>query len=153
MPHAPELFSIPVPGYTELAAGWIGMIPPKTSHHSKRIVRMGKFSRLADSPELKTARSIWFAALQPFAPPAPLEGPLHLSLVFTWPWRKSDRPKGAVRIPYPSRPDCDNLAKTVADTMAALCFFRDDAQIVHLTVSKYLGEKPGLDFSIGRLSE
>lgn len=27
-------------------------IPPRTSHHAKRIVRVGAFSRLADKPEL-----------------------------------------------------------------------------------------------------
>lgn len=147
MSYSPELFE-PEP----LIHGRVDMVPPKTSHHNKKIVRMGKFSRLADSPELKSARATWFAALQPFQPAAPLEGAVRLELAFTWPWRKSDRRGVTDRIPYPSRPDCDNLAKTVADCMASLCFFRDDAQVVDLHVSKWLGEHPGLEFSVWRLA-
>lgn len=148
-PHSPELYPAP-----PIVAGFCDLIPPKTSHHRKKIVRFGKYSRLADSPELTSARATWIGVLAPFRPPAPIEGALRLELCFVWPWRKSDAKQAAAtdRIPYPSRPDADNLAKTVADVMATLGYFRDDAQVVELYVCKHLGAKPGLAFGVWSVS-
>jgi Holliday junction resolvase RusA-like endonuclease len=44
------------------------------------------------------------------------------------------------------KPDCDNLAKAVLDCITQLgCFWRDDSQVVHLTISKeYTLPPPGL---------
>jgi hypothetical protein len=35
----------------------LACVPPRVTHHSKRIVRVGRFSRLADTPELKAAHA------------------------------------------------------------------------------------------------
>ena len=39
-------------------------------------------------------------------------------------------------IPKTTKPDCDNLSKTITDIMTTLQFFGDDAQIAELWVSK-----------------
>lgn len=145
MPHAPELYPT---ASRRIVQGRLDIVPPKTSHHAKRIVRFGRFTKLADKPELTTARNTWQTALGPFRPETPLDGPLSLVLELTWPWRKSDskRTRLAGQIPCDVKPDCDNVAKTIADVMVLLGFLRADQQIVSLIVTKWIGAVPGMRF-------
>jgi Holliday junction resolvase RusA-like endonuclease len=46
-----------------------------------------------------------------------------------------------------TRPDCDNYAKSTLDALNGICWL-DDAQIVHLTVSKHYSEKPRVEIDI-----
>lgn len=121
-------------------------VPPSSSHHAKRIVRVGRFSRLADKPELLKAKEMIDGLLVPYRPLRPLVGPLTLTLEFTWPWRASESLKTRARrlIPREARPDCTNIAKTCEDRLAALRFMNDDAQVVELVVRKFFGDHPGI---------
>lgn len=129
---------------------FLDCVPPTASHHSKRIVRIGKFSRLADTPNLVAAKEMIDTLLLAHRPPAPLTGALTLTLEFTWPWRSADsqRVRGLGRIPRHTRPDCSNLAKTTEDRLVALRFLEDDGQVVRLVVEKWFGERPGIGVSI-----
>lgn len=49
---------------------FLPIVPPKTTHHSKKIVRIGKFHKLADKPELTEVISDYMSLLQPYAPPS-----------------------------------------------------------------------------------
>ena len=124
----------------------LACIPPTASHHSKKIVRVGKFSRLADTDRLVAAKETIDVLLKDHRPPAPLAGPLSLLLEFTWPWRSSDskRARSLGRIPRDTRPDCSNLAKTTEDRLVALRFLEDDGQVVELTVRKFISSQPGI---------
>jgi Holliday junction resolvase RusA-like endonuclease len=126
------------------------LVPPKTTHHAKRIARMGRFSKLVDRPELTSARETWISVLRPFAPSTPLVGPIRAELSLTWPFRKGDgmkvRAKG--HIPCDVKPDCDNMAKVIFDVMALLGYFTNDAQIYWLSVSKWFSAKPGVSFTL-----
>lgn len=52
---------------------------------------------------------------------------------------------GAIR---PTRkPDCDNVAKVIADALNGLAY-RDDSQIVRMLVEKWFGEEPRVDVVI-----
>lgn len=130
---------------------FLDCVPPKTSHHAKRIVRFGRFSKLADKPELTAARGDLLTLLQPHQPAAPMDGPLMLRLIFTWPWRASDskRVRGAgLPIWYDTGPDLDNLAKTFIDCMARLAFFPNDSRIASLHLAKFIGDRPGVDVDL-----
>ena len=50
---------------------FLPIVPPKTTHHSKKIVRIGKFHKLADKPELTEVISDYMSLLQPYAPLVP----------------------------------------------------------------------------------
>ena len=128
----------------------LACIPPKTSHHAKRIVRVGQWSRLADKPELVSAKATLDALLLPHQPSAPLTGPLRLELVFTWPWRASEskRVRALGHAPMTSRPDADNCSKTITDRLMALRFIEDDAAIVDLHVQKWWGPSPGIQVTV-----
>jgi Holliday junction resolvase RusA-like endonuclease len=125
-------------------------VPPTTSHHHKRIVKMGRFARLADRPELQAAKHTLDALLQPFRPPAPLTGPLSLSLRYEWPWRASETKaaRAAGRQPRTTKPDLDNLAKTITDRLVCQRFIADDQLIVRLVLEKWWGDTPGIHVHI-----
>lgn len=121
-------------------------VPPTASHHVKRIVRVGHFTRLADKPELVKAKEMIDGLLVPHRPRMPLQGPLTLTLEFTWPWRAGDSLKTRARrlIPRDVNPDCSNLAKTTEDRLAKLRFLENDSQVVELVVRKFFGDHPGI---------
>lgn len=87
-------------------------------------------------------------AAMPNKPDAPFDGPVGVSLAFTFARPKSHLLRGAVRETAPkchtSKPDADNLAKAVLDALTALgAFWRDDSQVSRLTVSKHYGPTAG----------
>lgn len=121
-------------------------VPPRVNHQRKRIVRVGPWTRLADAPELVAAKQTLETLLLPHQPPSPFDGPVALSLEFTWPWLASDskRTRALGRVPHTSRPDCSNVAKTLEDRLVVLRFLEDDSQVVDLRVRKWRGETPGI---------
>ena len=125
-------------------------IPPKVSHHAKRIVRVAGFSRLADKPELQQARAMLDSLLLPHQPDAPLTGPVVLSLAFTWLWLKADtkRTRARGRVPHDRKPDGSNILKTIEDRLVALRFIEDDARVVDVRVQKWRGDAPGISVRI-----
>lgn len=125
-------------------------IPPKTSHHAKKIVRIGGFSRLADKPELTVARQTIDALLLPHQIPTPVAAPYRVALTFTWPWLAGHprRFRAAGRQPMTSKPDLDNVSKSLCDRLVALRFIEDDRQIVDLRVRKFWGAVPGVAIAI-----
>lgn len=129
-------------------------IPPEATHHSKKIVRIGKgptaFSKLADTPALVAAKRTIDAALLPHKVAAPLRGPVRLTMDFEFPWRVSEPKKVRARgrIPRETKPDCSNLAKTTEDRLVALGFLEDDGQVVELVVRKWFGSQPGIRVSL-----
>ena len=68
------------------------------------------------------------------------EGPLEMALSF-----ELLRPKSAPkRITMPAKkPDLSNMLKAVEDALCGVCY-RDDSQIVRLTIEKHFGDKPGV---------
>lgn len=69
-----------------------------------------------------------------------------LPIPASWPTRKREEASRGMLRPT-GRPDCDNLCKAVCDAANGL-LWRDDSQIVHLTVSKIYGETPGTVLSV-----
>ena len=79
----------------------------------------------------------------------PLEGPLSAQILFVFPM-KSQR----IRKPKATKPDCDNLAKSVLDALNGL-MFGDDGQVVRLEVEKWHAngmEQPHVRIAISRLA-
>lgn len=73
-------------------------------------------------------------------PEVPVDGPLDVALYFVLPRPKS-LPK---RVKFPTkRPDAENLSKAVLDAMQGV-IYRDDSQIVRLSVAKDYGDAPGV---------
>lgn len=81
----------------------------------------------------------------------PLEGPLEakLTAVFQVPksWSRKKRQAALLHQLRPIvKPDCDNIIK-VLDGLNGICF-KDDAQIVELSMKKVYGPEPYLEITI-----
>lgn len=80
---------------------------------------------------------------------APLDGPLSMELTFVFPAKRK------FRCVKPTKPDLDNLAKSLADSLNEL-LYKDDGQIVSLLVKKYYGgqdEQPHVDVKIDSMND
>lgn len=75
----------------------------------------------------------------------PMTGPLRITLLFCFPWRKTE--KKDVRAKewalMDKRPDIDNLMKPFFDACNDICF-DDDGQIVGVHAIKIRTEEPGI---------
>ena len=81
-------------------------------------------------------------------PKEPLTGPLSLSVLWLFPKGKSHK-AGEWRV---TRPDTDNLEKTLKDCMTHCGFWKDDAQVVREHVEKKWSEDPvGIEIEITEL--
>ena len=87
------------------------------------------------------------ALVLPHKPTTPFIGALRLELVWQYPWRKNEKKSiimnGAA--PCSTRPDCDNLAKLFCDQLGKANFFKDDAQIYSLKISKIYSNTQALN--------
>jgi Holliday junction resolvase RusA-like endonuclease len=89
-------------------------------------------------------------------PGPPLDGPLRLEVVFVL-----DRPKSKIwkrrempRELHSGRPDIDNLAKAVMDSLKGIAW-RDDAQVATLCVTKWVAsgyEQPHTQITIEQMA-
>jgi Holliday junction resolvase RusA-like endonuclease len=76
----------------------------------------------------------------------PLEGAVHIILQFTFlipkSWPKVKRLNGGL-VGHTSRPDWDNLSKSVTDALIGIVY-NDDSQIVSASVEKRYGDDEGV---------
>lgn len=107
-------------------AFFMPMEPPTTTYQQLKISTKNK--RIYKSPESVDAYMKLRAYLSKHVPEEPLEGPLELTTVWYFPGKE---------IKFKTtRPDCDNINKMFQDAMADLGFFKNDAEISCLCVSK-----------------
>lgn len=109
--------------------------PPRTTHQSGTKIAG---HRTYKTKALKDTERYLEGGLRPYVPAHPLEGPVALQVE----WRylaRSKRQDGAYKT---TRPDTDNLQKTLKDTMTKMGFWNDDAQVVVEMVSKSWSSDP-----------
>lgn len=94
-------------------------------------------------PKTERAKALLRAVAEKYAPPTPIDGPVMLTLLWTFP--------GDVVEWKITRPDLDNLNKLVQDGMTAAGYWHKDEQVADLHLSKFNGPMPGLAVLVGRL--
>lgn len=121
-----------------------------------RAVRMGAGVRVIDperSRSWKGAAAVFMLQARNAAGlHAPMDGPLSVTIDAYWPRPKSlPKRMGHERLPRPSRPDVDNIAKAVMDAGNGV-LWADDGQVVELTIRKWVagsdGPLPGVYFDV-----
>lgn len=129
---------------------FIMCVPFNTTHQHKKIVHVGKWSRLADKPELVHARQTYESLLVPSRPDRPLGGPTILLLEFYWPFNKTHSKKFQQSgiAPKVTKPDCSNISKMFEDCLVRMGFMEDDAQVCDLAVIKRHSFKTGIRIEI-----
>ncbi|MBQ9328928.1 MAG: DUF1732 domain-containing protein [Solobacterium sp.] len=100
----------------------------------------------ADLAEEKEKLKAWFSH---FRPEQPLKAPVGMSLGFLY--KETDRHHAMTW--KTTKPDCDNLAKTITDILQELGFFKDDKDIAELYVAKGFDEVPSIEVKLVELEE
>lgn len=99
-------------------------IPKLTHQHGiKPTCRGGKVFQYK-TQELQNLEALYQSLLAPHAPESPWDCPILLRT--TWNFR---RPKSAKGLYKTTKPDTDNLIKTLKDCMKAAGYFKDDALV------------------------
>lgn len=83
-----------------------------------------------------------------------LEGPVYLTVVFEFPYRKAEPKKNREGFKFlhkDTKPDTDNMVKLVKDAIGEAGFWKDDAQVAHELVAKRWGPEPGVHILLGPL--
>jgi Holliday junction resolvase RusA-like endonuclease len=129
----------------------VDIVPIKTTHQSDLRILKTKDNRMFVGKTTKSAIKAWMKEFElkakKHAPDKPYTGPLELTLYFGFPNTLSD--KGQT-VHMATRPDFDNLAKAVCDSLTNCGFWYDDCQIVFGKVMKFRTEKPFLGVWVKR---
>lgn len=128
----------------------ISCIPPKATSQQKGVMVINGQPRYFKKKHVKQAEDSMLSLLMEHRPTVALDGPLRLSIRWTYPWRKSEKKKNLALgwMPCDTRPDCSNLVKMFEDCMTRLNFFSDDSQIADLRFVKGWGDKPGIEVTV-----
>ncbi len=117
-----------------------------TAQRKGAYVRGGKIKFYTKS-ELKAIGQLYLVLLTQARPPLPIQGPIHLVIRYTFPFRMAERAgyrRQGFRL-HDVRPDLDNLEKLLIDTMTQAKWFADDSQISIKISAKLWGIKPGIE--------
>ena len=129
----------------------LGIEPIRTTHQADLRILRTKDGRHFIGKTSKSSIKEWqhrFVQLcKPYAPDRPFEGPIELSLYFGFPCIKSDKRKSA---PMCTKPDFDNLAKSVMDGLVKAGFMHDDSQVVFGRVMKFRTPDPFVGIRVNR---
>ena len=124
---------------------FMAMQPPTVTHQDKELhayLANGKpRATLHDSAELRVARAKLHAYLAPHRPEAPAAGAVRLTVKWCFDRTGTAHADGEWRT---TRPDTDNLEKTLKDVMTELGWWRDDAQVASEICEKFWASVPGI---------
>lgn len=117
-----------------------------------RVVRNGGFSRTYTPEKTASYENLVKLEFQRQGGRMLKDGPVGMRIVAWYgiPRSASKRKQEAMvgGLIWPTKkPDCDNVAKIVADALNGLAY-RDDSQVVMLHVEKRFGEEPRVDVEI-----
>lgn len=138
----------------------LGAIPPKST--AQKAVRFDPRSkRVFHSQKGQEVVADYVSLLKDQAPAEPITGPIELSIMAVWPYRKSDTATKALRDlteqfwgkRYAVKPDASNFAKSLEDVLVKLCFIGDDAQVSDLHVYKRFSHTPAVLIGVNSLEE
>lgn len=116
-----------------------------TAQARPKVTARGKFAHAYKTGNQKDNERTLEAWIMQHVPSEPLSGPLVLEFVAALPVGKSDSKKVRAaklcgEIAPIKKPDLDNLAKQLKDTMTRMRFWQDDSQVVTLRCDKIYAE-------------
>lgn len=125
----------------------MGNPPTQTHQSSLRAYRIGKFCRIVKAKPSKETLDfhrqleLKMAQHQIGITDSPLfDGAVKLTIEFNFAHNKATtKAKQLTKFPKVTRPDLDNMAKTVLDGLTKVGCFKDDSQVSNLTLLKSHG--------------
>lgn len=115
---------------------------PKTTAQQKKFSTRTK--TFYETPKTKLAKGQLARALSGHQPKEPFNMPIELTVIWVFP--KTKQAKNGQR--KDTRPDLDNLQKSLQDMLAKLNYYKDDSLITDLVVKKRWHESSGLYIKI-----
>lgn len=100
--------------------------------------------------KVSTARTEFELKLKRYKPTEPLKGPIRLTVILYFDIKAPKKFWGNYKT---TRPDCDNYAKELIDSMTAVGYWEDDSEIADLHVVKYYSEKGAIYIKAEELKE
>jgi len=111
----------------------------------KQSTRFGKGRAFTSAKKRAYVKLLGEELAKHFTGKAPLSGDVRVSVLYSFPWRQSD--KDVVRdlgwAFMNVRPDVDNLFKPLADSLQGICF-DDDGQVVEVRARKIRSDEQGI---------
>lgn len=126
---------------------FMAMQPPTCTHQEKQVKVVNGKPVFYEPQELKAARERLRAYLGRHVPDEKFTGPLRLTTWWCFPITGSHQ-DGEYRT---SKPDTDNLVKTLKDVMTELHFWKDDAQVASEVIEKRWAEIPGIFIKVEQI--
>ena len=128
---------------------------PKTTAQQKGVmVRAGR-AMFFTKKNVNAEKSRLMTTCLLHQPTSPMQGPLTVKLVFTWPFtiaearkHRSMKDSPCFTLQKTTRPDVDNCAKALLDVMTQACFWADDSQISTLILCKQSGWMAGISVEV-----
>ncbi|WP_304818163.1 RusA family crossover junction endodeoxyribonuclease [Faecalibaculum rodentium] len=120
--------------------------PYRKTHQSGTHIGQGRTYKDAG---LREVESRLMEALKPNAPSAPWNGPIQLAVNFGYETRNVLKD----REPKITKPDTDNLMKTLKDCMTACGFWWDDAQVAEEFASKFWTIQPHITIVVSKMEQ
>jgi Holliday junction resolvase RusA-like endonuclease len=123
--------------------------PQGKARHRTRVVMIGRkpvAMQYSDPKAVKYEKAIRDAVIAQYRS-GPLDGPLIVS-IYAW-FRK---PKSS-RLTHPTvKPDADNIAKAVLDSLNGI-LWHDDKQVCQLSIHKVYADRDAIELEVMRMSE
>jgi Holliday junction resolvase RusA-like endonuclease len=117
-----------------------------------KFARRGKNVVAYDPEKSLSYKQLVYVAALPYKPVCPLVCPLcveitaYIQIPASWSKKKQEEARKGRQKPT-GRPDCDNFAKGILDSLKGL-MWKDDSQIVELTISKEYSDTPRAEVDI-----
>ena len=129
----------------------LDIVPPTATAQQKGVFVHNGRAHFFTKQKVRDAEDFLAALLAPHAPAEPLRGGIYLQARWCFPYRQSERKsvtKTGREIPHTSRPDLDNLEKSLLDVLTRLRFIEDDSKIYLKSTAKVWGPAPYLAIAI-----
>ncbi len=130
MKHVPDK---PIDGPVKLTATW-GFKAPISGHRTYKTASLVRWEHTLQRGLMK------------HVPDKPIDGPVKLTA--TWGFKAPKKSDVGWKL---TRPDTDNMQKTLKDVMTRMNFWEDDSQVVHEVCRKIWTLDPGIYLKIEKL--
>lgn len=133
----------------------VDCVPPTATAQQKGVFVVNGRPRFFVKKPVKQTEGFLAALISMHAPDEPFDCPMSLTVRWTFPFRKSERKsvvRAGVDVPHVSRPDLDNIEKSLLDVLTRLNFWTDDSLVAEKRTSKHWGAKPGIEIEMHPLT-
>lgn len=121
-------------------AFFLPIIPPTQTHQEKKVTVVNGKPIFYEPDELKDVRQKLQAHLGKHVPEQKFDGALRLITKWLFPIQGKHK-NGEYKT---SKPDTENMVKTLKDVMTKLGFWNDDAQVASEIIEKFWSDIPGI---------